>query len=186
MRLETIGNVIIFFAALFAILAKDNLSAGQAGLSITSSLQIVGALVWVVRQACQLENDCVAIERVMEYTHTEQEASWEGDKEDSLNKSWPEQGQIEFENYQTRYREGLDLVLKDINLNVGAQEKIGICGRTGAGKSSLTLALFRMIEPVGGKITIDGQDIVKLGLHDLRSRLTIIPQDPVLFTGDLR
>ena len=103
-----------------------------------------------------------------------------------INKTWPEQGQIQFENYQTRYREGLDLVLKDINLSIGAQEKIGICGRTGAGKSSLTLALFRMIEPVGGRITIDGEDIVKLGLHDLRSRLTIIPQDPVLFTGDLR
>ena len=81
---------------------------------------------------------------------------------------------------------GLDLVLKDINLNIGAEEKVGICGRTGAGKSSLTLALFRMIEPVDGKIIIDGEDIFKLGLHDLRSRLTIIPQDPVLFTGDLR
>ena len=78
------------------------------------------------------------------------------------------------------------MVLKDINLNIGAQEKIGICGRTGAGKSSLTLALFRMIEPVDGKIIIDGEDITQLGLHDLRSRLTIIPQDPVLFTGDLR
>ena len=78
------------------------------------------------------------------------------------------------------------MVLKEINLNIGAQEKTGICGRTGAGKSSLTLALFRMIEPVDGKIIIDGEDITKLGLHDLRSRLTIIPQDPVLFTGDLR
>ena len=97
-----------------------------------------------IRQACQLENDCVAIERVMEYTQTEQEASWEGDKS-SLNKEWPDQGKIQFENYQTRYREGLDLVLKDINLKIASEEKIGICGRTGAGKSSLTLALFRMI-----------------------------------------
>lgn len=120
----------------------------------------------------------------MEYTQTEQEAPW--DTNHSINENWPEKGQVQFENYQTRYREGLDLVLKDIKLNIGAQEKIGICGRTGAGKSSLTLALFRMIEPVGGKIIIDGEDIVKLGLHDLRSRLTIIPQDPVLFTGDLR
>ena len=144
-----------------------------------------GTLVWAVRQACQLENDCVSVERVMEYTKTEQEASWDGN-EGTLNETWPEKGQIQFDSYQTRYREGLDLVLKDINLKINSQEKIGICGRTGAGKSSLTLALFRMIEPVGGKITIDGQDIVKLGLHDLRSRLTIIPQDPVLFTGDLR
>ena len=120
----------------------------------------------------------------MEYTQTEQEALW--DTNHSINENWPEKGHIQFENYQTRYREGLDLVLKDINLNIGAQEKIGICGRTGAGKSSLTLALFRMIEPVDGKIIIDGEDITQLGLHDLRSRLTIIPQDPVLFTGDLR
>jgi len=183
-RLEAIGNLIIFSASLFAMLAKDSLSGGQAGLSITSSLQIVGALVWVVRQACQLETDCVAIERVMEYTQTEQEAPW--DTNHSINENWPEKGHIQFEHYQTRYREGLDLVLKDINLNIGAQEKIGICGRTGAGKSSLTLALFRMIEPIFGKIIIDGEDITQLGLHDLRSRLTIIPQDPVLFTGDLR
>ena len=114
----------------------------------------------------------MAIERVMEYTQTEQEAPW--DTNHSINENWPEKGHIQFENYQTRYREGLDLVLKDVNLN------IGICG-----KSSLTLALFRKIEPVDGKIIIDGEDI-GLGLHDLRSRLTIIPQDPVLFTGDLR
>ena len=104
----------------------------------------------------------------MEYTQTEQEAPW--DTNHSINENWPEKGHIQFEHYQTRYREGLDLVLKDINLNIGAQEKIGICGRTGAGKSSLTLALFRMIEPVEGKIIIDGEDITQLGLHDLRSR----------------
>ena len=92
---------------------------------------------------------------------------------------------IQFEHYKTRYRECLDLVL--INLNIGAQEKIGICGSTGAGKSSLTLAIFLMIEPIDEKIIIiDGEDITQLGLHDPKSRLTIIPQDPVLFTGDLR
>ena len=170
---------------MFAVLAKDSLSGGQAGLSIASSIQIIGALVWVVRQACQLETDCVAIERVMEYTETEQEAPWNSNNL-VIDDKWPEKGRIQFEKYQTRYREGLDLVLKDINLNIAAEEKIGICGRTGAGKSSLTLALFRMIEPVDGKIIIDGQDINQIGLHDLRSRLTIIPQDPVLFTGDLR
>ena len=184
-RLENIGNVIIFFASLFAVLAKDSLSGGQAGLSIASAIQIIGALVWVVRMACQLETDCVAIERVMEYTETEQEAPWNSNNL-AINDKWPDKGSIQFEQYQTRYREGLDLVLKDVNLNIAAEEKIGICGRTGAGKSSLTLALFRMIEPVDGKIIIDGQDISKIGLHDLRSRLTIIPQDPVLFTGDLR
>lgn len=85
-----------------------------------------------------------------------------------------------------RYREGLDLVLRGINFSVNAEEKIGIVGRTGAGKSSLTLALFRIIEAADGKIIIDDVDISQIGLHSLRSRLTIIPQDPVLFSGSLR
>ena len=123
-------------------MAKDSLSGGQAGLSIASAIQIIGALVWVVRMACQLETDCVAIERVMEYTETEQEAPW-NNNDVAIDEKWPDKGSVQFEQYQTRYREGLDLVLKDVNLNIAAQEKIGICGRTGAGKSSLTLALFR-------------------------------------------
>jgi ATP-binding cassette subfamily C (CFTR/MRP) protein 1 len=91
----------------------------------------------------------------MEYTNIEQEASWEG--QDVPN--WPDKGVIQFQKYETRYREGLDLVLKDINMEVKSEENIGICGRTGAGKSSLTLALFRIIEPTGGTIFVDGQDI---------------------------
>lgn len=91
-----------------------------------------------------------------------------------------------FKNYQLRYRENLDLVLKGISFSVNGGEKVGIVGRTGAGKSSLTLGLFRIIEAAGGSITIDGLDISELGLHSLRSRLTIIPQDPVLFSGNLR
>lgn len=93
---------------------------------------------------------------------------------------------IEFKDYSTRYREGLELVLKDVSFKINSTEKVGIVGRTGAGKSSLTLALFRIIEPTTGKIIIDGIDVGELGLFDLRSRLTIIPQDPVLFTGSLR
>lgn len=93
---------------------------------------------------------------------------------------------IEFQDFQFRYREGLDLALKGISFKVQSQEKVGIVGRTGAGKSSLTLALFRIVEPAGGKILIDNVDITELGLHTLRSKLTIIPQDPVLFSGTLR
>ena len=93
---------------------------------------------------------------------------------------------ISVANSGTRYREGLDLVLHNITASFNGGERVGIVGRTGAGKSSLTLALFRLIEPATGKIFIDGIDISKLGLHKLRSRLTIIPQDPVLFSGSLR
>jgi ABC-type multidrug transport system fused ATPase/permease subunit len=100
--------------------------------------------------------------------------------------SWPAHGGVEFQNYSTRYREGLDLVLKDINLSIKPHEKVGVVGRTGAGKSSLTLALFRIIEPVSGSISIDGLNTSTIGLLDLRRRLAIIPQDAALFEGTIR
>ena len=125
----------------------------------------------------------MSVERVEEYADLPQEAAW---KTVEVNPKWPQSGIVEFNNYQFRYREGLDLVLKGINFKTNSQEKIGIVGRTGAGKSSLTLALFRIVEAAGGKIIIDDIDISGIGLHSLRSRLTIIPQDPVLFSGSLR
>ncbi|KAJ2525075.1 hypothetical protein GGI11_000347 [Coemansia sp. RSA 2049] len=100
--------------------------------------------------------------------------------------SWPEQGVVEFKNYSTRYREGLDLALENISFRVMPRQKVGIVGRTGSGKTSLTLALFRIIEAAEGKILIDGEDIFKYGLFDVRSKLSIIPQDPVLFAGTVR
>jgi len=137
----------------------------------------------------------VVVERIKEYTDEPQEAPAYGDydekteKTDKPPKSWPEKGRIQFEEYATRYREGLDLVVKNISFEVQPGEKVGIVGRTGAGKSSLTLALFRIIEAAkenGGRILIDGYDIAKMGLTELRSRLTIIPQDPFLFSGPLK
>ena len=101
-------------------------------------------------------------------------------------RDWPETGKVEFSNYGLRYREGLDLVIRDITATVSGGEKVGIVGRTGAGKSTLTVALFRLVEAAQGQISIDGENISDMGLHDLRSKLTIIPQDPVLFSGSLR
>ena len=100
--------------------------------------------------------------------------------------SWPAKGAVEFKNYSTRYRQGLDLVLKNINLSFEAHEKIGVVGRTGAGKSSLTLALFRLIEPAAGHIAIDDLNTSSIGLLDVRRRLAIIPQDAALFEGTVR
>lgn len=97
--------------------------------------------------------------------------------------NWPEEGKITFDSYATRYRPGLDLALKGVSFDIKPKEKIGIVGRTGAGKSSLTLALFRIIEAVTGHIEIDGVQVDKIGLHSLRSKLTIIPQDPFVFSG---
>ena len=135
-------------------------------------------MTWVVRMACQLESDCVAIERILEFTQTKQEAPWEiaTEARNEDLKHWPGNGRIEFINYQTKYRDDLELVLKGIDLDISCEEKLGICGRTGAGKSSLSLALFRIIEATKGKIVIDGIDISTLGLHTLRSKITIIPQ----------
>ncbi|XP_058451160.1 multidrug resistance-associated protein 1 isoform X7 [Malaya genurostris] len=184
-RLEMVGNLIILFAALFAVLGRETMSAGLVGLSVSYALQITQTLNWLVRMTSDVETNIVAVERIKEYGETKQEAAWELSNS-TLPRDWPEHGRVEFQDFQVRYREGLDLVLKGISFTVEGGQKVGIVGRTGAGKSSLTLALFRIIESSGGKIVIDDQDISKLGLHSLRSRLTIIPQDPVLFSGTLR
>ncbi|VDN01856.1 unnamed protein product [Thelazia callipaeda] len=187
-RLEFIGNCIVLFAALFAVLSESwgaAVSAGIIGLSISCALNITEALNFAVRQISELETNIVAVERVKEYSETPTEADW-SIRECKPKKDWPSKGRIIFDNYSTRYRPGLDLVIHQISVIILPAEKIGIIGRTGAGKSSFAMALFRMIEPVEGKISIDGIDISKIGLHDLRFNLTIIPQEPVLFSGSLR
>ncbi|CAL7934381.1 unnamed protein product [Xylocopa violacea] len=184
-RLEMVGNLIIFFAALFAVLNKDGIGPGVAGLSISYALQVTQTLNWLVRMTSDVETNIVAVERIKEYGETPQEAAWKN-PDFTPSPKWPDQGRVEFKDYKVRYREGLELVLRGLSFSVKGGEKVGIVGRTGAGKSSLTLALFRIIEAADGKILIDDIDVAKLGLHDLRSRLTIIPQDPVLFSGTLR
>jgi len=128
----------------------------------------------------------VSVERIVHYAKDlEPEAPYEI-PENKPTSEWPTAGEVEFRDYSARYRPGLDLVLKDISMTIKPKENIGICGRTGAGKSSLLLALFRIIEPASGAIFIDKVDITKLGLHDLRSAISIVPQNPDLFEGTLR
>ncbi|XP_041075966.1 ATP-binding cassette sub-family C member 3-like isoform X5 [Polyodon spathula] len=184
-RIEFIGNCVVLFAALFAVIEKSKLTPGLVGLSVSYALQVTMSLNWMVRMTSDLESNIVAVERVKEYSETETEAPWiVPDKRPP--EDWPTHGKVEFNDYSVRYREGLDLVLKSLTLQVKGGEKIGIVGRTGAGKSSMTLCLFRILEAAAGEITIDGVKISEIGLHDLRSKLTIIPQDPVLFSGTLR
>ncbi|XP_062521920.1 ATP-binding cassette sub-family C member 3-like isoform X2 [Corticium candelabrum] len=184
-RLEFIGNTIVFFTALFAVIERGSLSAGIVGLSISYSLRTTQMLTWLVRMMGEMETRIVSVERVKEYSEVATEAPSRVEN-NSLLHDWPTAGRICFNSYSVRYREGLDVVLNDINCCIEGCEKIGIVGRTGAGKSSLTMALFRILEAAGGSITIDGVDIATIGLEDLRSRITVIPQDPVLFSGTLR
>ncbi|GFU64973.1 multidrug resistance-associated protein 1 [Trichonephila clavipes] len=183
--LNSLGSLIIFIATLLAIQGRHTLSPAVVGLIVTYSLTVTESLKWIVRMNSELEDKSIAVERVNEFCHLKPEAPWDSSCE-GLTNDWPQNGHISFDEYSTRYRENLDLVLKEVNLSIEAAEKVGIIGRTGAGKSSITLALFRIIEPVSGTIRIDNIDITKIGLHNLRSKLTIIPQDPVLFNGTLR
>ncbi|KAK5781076.1 ATP-binding cassette glutathione S-conjugate transporter YCF1 PWA37_001997 [Arxiozyma heterogenica] len=186
-RLETIGSVIILGAATLAIirLGEGTLTAGMVGLSLSYALQITQTLNWIVRMTVEVETNIVSVERIKEYAEIKSEAPAVIENKRPPS-DWPQEGSIEFRNYSTRYRPELDLVLRDINLTINPREKIGIVGRTGAGKSSLTLALFRIIEAASGQIIIDGIPIDTMGLYDLRHKLSIIPQDSQVFEGTIR
>ncbi len=184
-RLETIGNVIVGLASLFAVFSRGSLSGGLAGLSVSYSLQMTGTLNWLVRQSTEAETQMVSVERVLQYSQVPQEPPAELPGREPPAE-WPQSGTVQFNNFKLRYRKDLDLVLDGITINVGAMEKIGIVGRTGAGKSSLVLALFRFVDAAEGSISIDGIDISSIGTNRLRRCITIIPQDPVLFVGSVR
>tara|TARA_R110002050_G_scaffold274726_1_gene419269 strand:- start:286 stop:1380 length:1095 start_codon:yes stop_codon:yes gene_type:complete len=191
-RLEFIGTNILTFAALISVIsatvfwdpADSAKHASLVGLSISSALSITQVLNWCVRMNCTMETNIVAVERIKEYTDMKREAPPITDVRPS--EDWPRKGGITFENVEMRYREGLELILKGLNLHINENEKVGIVGRTGAGKSTITVCLFRLVELASGRITIDGMNIGDLGLEDLRSHLAIIPQDPVLFAGTMR
>ncbi|NXH19318.1 MRP1 protein, partial [Bucco capensis] len=183
-RLEFLGNLMVFFAALFVVLAGNAVSSSTVGLSISCALNIIQSLNFWVRKACEIETNAVSIERICEYAKMDKEEPWVVSKRPPVG--WPDRGIIKFVNYKAQYRKDLGLALNDVSFQTQSKEKVGIVGRTGAGKSTLTNCLFRVLEGSEGKIIIDGIDISTIGLHDLRGSLNIIPQDPVLFSGTLQ
>jgi ABC-type multidrug transport system fused ATPase/permease subunit len=145
-RLETLGAMIVLAAALFAVLDRRFLSPSMVGLALSYALTVTSDITLLIRTFCDLQNQLVSVERVDEYLRKNPEAPQEVNQDDKLPENWPQEGRVEFRNYSTRYRQGLDLVIKNISFEVQPAEKVGIVGRTGAGKSSLTLALFRIVE----------------------------------------
>uniref|UniRef100_G3S7J7 Uncharacterized protein n=1 Tax=Gorilla gorilla gorilla TaxID=9595 RepID=G3S7J7_GORGO len=160
-RLEFLGNLMVLFAALLAVLAGNSIDSAIVGLSVSYALNITHSLNFWVKKACEIETNAVAVERVCEYENMDKESPWIMSRRPPLQ--WP--NKLEF-------------------MIISLQ--IGIVGRTGAGKSTLSNCLFRIVERAGGKIIIDGIDISTIGLHDLRGKLNIIPQHPVLFSGTLQ
>lgn len=183
-RLDSIGNVLVFTTGILVVTSRFNVSPAISGLVLSYILSIVQMIQFTVRQLAEVENGMNATERLHYYgTQLEEEAPLHTIE---VDKSWPQKGEIIFDNVQMRYRDGLPLVLRGLSMHVQGGERIGVVGRTGAGKSSIMSTLFRLVELSGGSITIDGLNISKIGLSELRSKLAIIPQDPTLFRGTIR
>ncbi|KNE67534.1 hypothetical protein AMAG_11989 [Allomyces macrogynus ATCC 38327] len=182
-QLQLLGAAMV---GVIGMLAAVTPVSGTAifGTALTYALQVTGILASLIERLAMLENALVSMERVQEYMDAPAEAR--EDTPFALDATWPAEGAVEFRDYSTRYRDGFDPVLKHINLRISAGERVGICGRTGSGKSSLMLSLFRIIEATGGSIVIDGIDLATVGLQDLRTRLTILPQEAVLFDAPVR
>uniref|UniRef100_A0AAQ5ZIP6 Cystic fibrosis transmembrane conductance regulator n=1 Tax=Amphiprion ocellaris TaxID=80972 RepID=A0AAQ5ZIP6_AMPOC len=182
-RLDFICAVFVTITTFGCVLLRDQLDAGSVGLALSYAVTLTGMFQWGVRQSAEVENMMTSVERAVEYTELESEAPWETQKHPPPN--WPSKGLVTFDQVSFSYSPDGPTVLHNMSATFRPKEKVGIVGRTGAGKSSLVSALFRLAEPQG-KIYIDGIVTSEIGLHDLRQKMSIIPQDPVLFTGSMR
>uniref|UniRef100_A0A8D0LCT4 ATP binding cassette subfamily C member 9 n=1 Tax=Sphenodon punctatus TaxID=8508 RepID=A0A8D0LCT4_SPHPU len=183
-RTDYLGACIVLTAAAASI--SQGPASGLVGLGLLYALMITNYLNWVVRNLADLEVHMGAVKKVNSFLNMESE-NYEGTMDPSqIPKNWPQEGEIKIEDLCVRYENNLKPVLKHVKAYIKPGQKVGICGRTGSGKSSLSLAFFRMVDIFDGSIVIDGVDICKLPLHTLRSRLSIILQDPILFSGSIR
>ncbi|KAG8363494.1 hypothetical protein BUALT_Bualt19G0028200 [Buddleja alternifolia] len=182
-RLNQLANFIFAFSlVLLVTLPEGIINPSIAGLAVTYGINLNILQASVIWNMCNAENKMISVERILQYSNLASEAPLV--IEDSRPPAnWPEIGNIRFSNLQIRYAEHLPSVLKNITCTFPGRKKVGVVGRTGSGKSTLIQAIFRIVEPREGSIIIDDIDISKIGLHDLRSRLSIIPQDPTMFEG---
>ncbi|KIJ61575.1 hypothetical protein HYDPIDRAFT_31181 [Hydnomerulius pinastri MD-312] len=182
-RFNLLSSAVVGLTGLVAVMSPS-ISASLAGFALAFSSNITHNLLFLVRRFVGLEQSMVALERVKEYSELKREPpEFVEPRPDS---AWPENGHIKCEDLVIRYAPELPNVLHQLNFEVHPGEKIGILGRTGSGKSTLALSFFRFVEATEGKIVIDGIDISKIGLTDLRSKITIIPQDPTILSGTVR
>lgn len=185
-RLDVISVLCVFVTGILAVTNTFSVDPSIAGLVLSYMVSIAQSLQFSVRQMADVENNMNATERIHYYGHSIPQEADQKPGAAKLPDGWPQRGEISFKNVQLRYRPNLPLVLHDLTLQVHPGEKLAVVGRTGAGKSSIMAALFRIVEPAAGSITIDGVDITSVSLHDLRSRMAIIPQDATLLRGTIR
>ncbi|XP_032446805.1 ATP-binding cassette sub-family C member 5 isoform X1 [Xiphophorus hellerii] len=185
-RLDIISVSLISMTALMMVLMHGQIPPAYAGLAISYAVQLTGLFQFTVRLASETEARFTSVERIYHYIQSLSQEAPARVKGRAPPPDWPQQGELVFRDVEMRYQENLPLVLNKISCSIRPKEKVGIIGRTGSGKSSLGVALFRLVERSGGSILIDGIDISDIGLADLRSKLSIIPQDPVLFSGTVR
>ncbi|KAE8665038.1 ABC transporter C family member 3 [Hibiscus syriacus] len=185
-RINFLFNFVFFLVLIILVsLPRSAIDPSMAGLAATYGLNLNVLQAWVIWNLCNVENKMISVERILQFSNIPSEAPLVIEDCRPMP-DWPTQGRIELENLQVQYKPTLPMVLKGITCTFPGEKKIGVVGRTGSGKSTMIQALFRVVEPSGGHIMIDGVDITTIGLQDLRSRLGIIPQDPTLFQGTIR
>ncbi|CBN77890.1 multidrug resistance-associated protein-like protein [Ectocarpus siliculosus] len=190
-RMDMVVIIVLTASCFFSVAVNEyssSVDAGLLGAAMVYVLQLGGLFQWAVRQAAEVENQMVSAERVLSYCRVPQEAALASEPVYKPADGWPAEGNIEVRDMSMRYRDDLPPVLKGLTLSIKGGSRVGVVGRTGAGKSSLIAALFRLVEydRERGGIEIDGVDISKVGLHDLRPRMSVVPQTPFLFSGSMR
>ncbi|KAG7664937.1 YBT1 [[Candida] subhashii] len=184
-RVDAVGSMVMLFSGIFVLVSVGRIDAGLAGLSLSYAIAFSESALWVVRLYATVEMNMNSVERLQEFLKVEQEPPYEI-KETEPRPTWPEEGRISVKDVSLRYAPELPRVIKNVSFEVEPCHKVGVVGRTGAGKSTIITAFFRFLDPETGSITIDGVEINSIGLKNLRQAITIIPQDPTLFVGTIR